>query len=210
MQMLKSFTFNFSFLIAILLHLFFFTVFRIDTITKNFFNDREIKISFINVDSFCFEENQYPSEKDILDTTIEKQVNVVKNNEVFKVDGLYIDMKKMESNNEEIDQNSKDKTINKIKEDVSFQISTQRKVLKMYYPGYPLWAKKMGLEAEVKLRFNISKQGFVHDIIFEKMSRYPELDILGVRAIRKWKFEPDFNDESLDEWCTVVLKFTIE
>jgi TonB family protein len=92
---------------------------------------------------------------------------------------------------------------------MSVELSTQRKVVRLYYPRYPRWAKRAGLQSDVLVRFQILKNGAVGQLLFEKMSGNPKLDALGLRAVRRWRFEslPDETDAS--QWGTVKLKFRL-
>lgn len=92
---------------------------------------------------------------------------------------------------------------------VGMELNTQRKVVRLYYPKYPMWAKRAGLQSDVSLKFEILRNGQVGQLLFEEFSGHPELDALGLRAVRRWKFEalPDGVDGA--QWGSVKLKFRL-
>jgi len=64
-----------------------------------------------------------------------------------------------------------------------------RRILYFEYPSYPEWAEKKGIQAKIELKFWVSEEGYVEDVIVVKKG-YIQLDNLAVQALKKWRFEP--------------------
>jgi len=77
-------------------------------------------------------------------------------------------------------------------------------------PAYPEWAKKLGNYFEVQLKFLILPDGTVANVEKITSSGYPELDEIGVRYIRKWKFMslPAQADQK-EQWGVIKLVFKL-
>ena len=90
------------------------------------------------------------------------------------------------------------------------QLQTQRQLIRMHYPQYPLWAQKAGIQVDVVVKFQILKTGRIGTLFIEKFSGRPEMDVLVLRAVRLWKFEalPKDNGESF-QWGSATLKFRL-
>ncbi|MBI4845558.1 MAG: TonB family protein [Candidatus Omnitrophica bacterium] len=71
----------------------------------------------------------------------------------------------------------------------SMEEQFKRKVLfKPEMPEYPQWAKEIGGNFEVQLKFLVLPDGAVGTVEKITSSGYPELDEIGIRYIRRWKF----------------------
>ncbi|MEA3329021.1 MAG: hypothetical protein U9Q08_04810 [Candidatus Omnitrophota bacterium] len=55
-------------------------------------------------------------------------------------------------------------------------------------PSLPDWASQEGLRFDLKIKFWVSSQGVVKHAKPEISCGYPELDLLGIRYISKWRF----------------------
>ncbi|MFH1459294.1 MAG: energy transducer TonB [Candidatus Omnitrophota bacterium] len=78
-------------------------------------------------------------------------------------------------------------------------------------PEYPDWAKEWGHYFEVELKFLILPDGTVANVEKNTSSGYPELDEIGVRYIRKWKFVPLLIDQTqAEQWGTIKLVFKLQ
>ncbi|MFH2138955.1 MAG: TonB family protein [Candidatus Omnitrophota bacterium] len=78
-------------------------------------------------------------------------------------------------------------------------------------PVCPEWAKKLSSDFEIQLKFLILPEGTVGTVEKITSSGYPELDEIGVRYIRKWKFMPLAEDSLLQEqWGNIKLLFKIK
>ena len=75
---------------------------------------------------------------------------------------------------------------------------------------YPEWAKKRGIESELKLLFRVTPEGFVDQVEVDRLSGYPELDVLGVKEVYQWRFNPLENKDAPAEWGEVVVKFVLD
>jgi len=97
-----------------------------------------------------------------------------------------------------------------ISEEVNGEL--KRSVLvKPKLPEYPEWAKKLGSDFEVELKFLILSDGTVGTVDKITSSGYPELDEIGIRYIRKWKFMALPDGAAQDkQWATIKLNFKIK
>ena len=55
-------------------------------------------------------------------------------------------------------------------------------------PSLPGWASQEGLRFDLKIKFWVSSQGVVKHAKPEISCGYPELDLLGIRYINRWRF----------------------
>lgn len=86
-----------------------------------------------------------------------------------------------------------------------------RSVLRKYSPSYPSWAEKGGVEAEVQLKFSVLPNGLVGWVKIEESSGFPELDILAINSLKKWRFEPLLPDVPEEvEWGRIRFKFRLK
>ncbi len=86
----------------------------------------------------------------------------------------------------------------------------QRRILYSEKPPYPEWARRLGLEAEIRFRFWVAPDGRVNRIEFVTFSGSTELDRLAERTLRKWRFEPlPRGVPQRDEWGVVPMIFTL-
>ena len=76
-----------------------------------------------------------------------------------------------------------------------------------YFPPYPQWAKKEGIESEVSLKFWVSPSGRVKKVEVEKSSGYIKLNILAMDYIRKWEFNPS---EERETWQVGIITFSFQ
>jgi TonB family C-terminal domain len=78
-------------------------------------------------------------------------------------------------------------------------------------PVYPEWAKEIGNDFELELKFLILPDGTVGPIEKITSSGYPELDEIGIRYIRKWRFIPISGDAPQEkQWGIIKLVFTLQ
>lgn len=74
-------------------------------------------------------------------------------------------------------------------------------------PALPGWAETNGIEPELKLRFWVSPEGVVREVEPEILSGYPEIDLLGIRYIRKWRFQSlRANCDQVSQWGVISIK----
>ncbi|MBU1045414.1 MAG: TonB family protein [Candidatus Omnitrophica bacterium] len=88
----------------------------------------------------------------------------------------------------------------------------QRSILvKPALPVYPEWAKELGNYFEVELKFLILADGTVGAVEKVTSAGYPELDEIGIRYIRKWKFMPlPEGIKPQEQWGTIKLVFNLK
>jgi hypothetical protein len=73
-------------------------------------------------------------------------------------------------------------------------------------PSLPDWAKREGLKFDLKVKFWISPQGVVKRAEPQISCGYPEVDLLGIRYISKWRFETVSADsEGTNQWGAIKL-----
>jgi len=66
-----------------------------------------------------------------------------------------------------------------------------RIVKKKFFPQYPDWAKKQGVEGTVKFNLTVLPNGLLKDDLqLEQTSGYSELDRVVYEALIQWEFEP--------------------
>lgn len=97
-----------------------------------------------------------------------------------------------------------------VKETIEGQL--KRSVLiKPELPEYPKWAKELDTDFEIKLKFLILPDGTVGVVEKITSSGYPELDELGMRYIRRWKFL-SLPAEAVQEeqWVIIKLFFKLQ
>lgn len=85
-----------------------------------------------------------------------------------------------------------------------------RGILYFEYPTYPEWAEKKGIESRVKLKFWVSPDGYVDEVIVEQRG-YLQLDNLAVQALKKWRFEPlSGSARQARQWGTIEIIFKLQ
>ena len=84
-------------------------------------------------------------------------------------------------------------------------------LLKPKLPEYPAWAKKIGSDFEIELKFLILPDGTIGKVEKITSSGYPELDEIGVRYMRKWKFISLPADKpQIEQWANIKLNFKLQ
>ncbi len=204
----KNLTFYMSFAVATVIHALMLTLFYLSTPVDYFYIPKMTRVSFLPLD--INQLTQY-SEIDVLETGQEQRQNpgVMEPEEGLSNATKY--WQKLETSDDKtLELPEAQEKLEHKQEDVSMELNTQRKVVRLYYPKYPLWAKKAGLQSDVSLRFQILENGQVGQLLFDHFSGHPELDALGLRAVRRWRFEalPDGVDGGA-QWGTVKLKFRL-
>lgn len=85
-----------------------------------------------------------------------------------------------------------------------------RGILYFEYPVYPEWAERKGIESRVKLKFWVSPDGCVDEVIVEQRG-YLQLDNLAVQALKKWRFEPlSSRVKQVRQWGTIEIIFKLQ
>lgn len=84
-----------------------------------------------------------------------------------------------------------------------------RRVLKRTVPASPDWVGTRGLDLTLTVRFQVLPDGTVKaGAVILKTSGFPEIDRLGLDALRQWRFEPVLNKSGPEVWGRVSFRFT--
>jgi TonB family protein len=89
-------------------------------------------------------------------------------------------------------------------------IITGGKLLQMTEPDYPQYARRVGMEGQVTLRFMVTEDGSVRDV--EVVSAEPErvFNSAAIEAVRQWRFSPYLeNGNPVSQQRLQVLDFTL-
>lgn len=88
---------------------------------------------------------------------------------------------------------------------------TNRAINKKVIPQYPAWAEEQGLIGSVRLYFTVTPDGKVRpNITVTKTTGYPQLDQLGIDALKEWQFAPlSAADEGRGEWGIITFNFSL-
>ncbi len=74
-------------------------------------------------------------------------------------------------------------------------------------PALPEWAKARTLKFAMKLKFWVSPEGIVGEVEPQVSSGYPEIDLLGMRYMYKWRFQPlPSTVDQARQWGVISLK----
>ena len=85
-----------------------------------------------------------------------------------------------------------------------------RGILYLEYPIYPEWAEKKGIESRVKLKFWVSPDGDIDEVIIEQKG-YLQMDNLAVQALKRWRFEPlSSSVRQARQWGTIEMIFKLQ
>jgi len=97
-----------------------------------------------------------------------------------------------------------------VKEEIGVEL--ERGILfKPGLPVYPDWARELGSDFEIQLKFLILPDGIVGNVENITSSGYPELDEIGVRYVRKWKFMPlSIEASQTEQWGIIKLVFKLQ
>lgn len=88
--------------------------------------------------------------------------------------------------------------------------AAKRRVLYFECPTYPEWAEKKGIESRVKLKFWVSPDGDVDEVVVEQRG-YLQLDNLAVQSFKKWRFEPlSPQAKQVRQWGTIEMIFKLQ
>jgi len=88
---------------------------------------------------------------------------------------------------------------------------SQRQILSKVLPQYPEWALSRGISGVVMIRVWVMPDGTVKETMtIEQSSGYPELDLLVVNALRRWKFAPlDKSVVQEVQWGVITFRFCL-
>ncbi len=96
----------------------------------------------------------------------------------------------------------------------AFDISgplNNRPIVKKVIPQYPAWAEEQGIIGSVRLYFTVTPEGTVRpNIRVTKTTGYPQLDQLGIDALKQWQFAPSKStDQGEGEWGIITFNFSL-
>jgi len=84
-----------------------------------------------------------------------------------------------------------------------------RRVLKRTVPASPDWVGTRGLDLTLTVRFQVLPNGTVKaGAVILKTSGFPEIDRLGLDALRQWRFESVPDKSGPEVWGRVSFRFT--
>jgi TonB family protein len=97
---------------------------------------------------------------------------------------------------------------------VDVQIEGPVKDRKIFYmppmPRYPRWAEEAGLDFDVELKFSVDVDGSVGFVEPFVSSGDSEIDILSIRYMRSWRFEPlSAQNNHKPQWGIIRLNFRL-
>lgn len=96
----------------------------------------------------------------------------------------------------------------------SFEIAgplNNRTIAHKVIPQYPAWAEEQGIIGSVRLYFTVTPEGTVRtNIRVTKTTGYPQLDQLGIDALKQWRFAAlGTADEGRGEWGIITFNFSL-
>lgn len=85
-----------------------------------------------------------------------------------------------------------------------------RNILYSEVPEYPDWARKRGIESDVRMRIWVAPDGSVSQTIILKKSGYLKMDLLVEEALQRWKFTPLSADvPQVKQWGEILIRFLL-
>src|SRR5207244_4155069 len=86
-----------------------------------------------------------------------------------------------------------------------------RTIVHKMIPQYPAWAEEQGIIGSVRLYFTVTQEGTVRpNIRVTKTTGYPQLDQLGIDALKQWQFAPlSASEEGRGEWGIITFNFSL-
>lgn len=86
-----------------------------------------------------------------------------------------------------------------------------RTIIKKVIPQYPAWAEEQGIIGSVRIYFTVAADGSVRsNLRVTKTTGYPQLDQLGIDALKQWRFAPapTGTDEG-SQWGIITFNFSL-
>ncbi len=84
-----------------------------------------------------------------------------------------------------------------------------RPIVRKVIPQYPAWAEEQGIIGSVRLYFTVTPEGSVRsNIRVTKTTGYPQLDQLGIDALKQWQFAP-LNVAEEGQWGIITFNFSL-
>lgn len=87
----------------------------------------------------------------------------------------------------------------------------RRSILRKPEPdSYPAWAEEAGIEGEVVIRFWVTPEGNVSNVILDTTSGYPDFDSRAMEAVKKYLFSPLSSDQDPeDQWGRITVRYRL-
>ncbi len=77
-------------------------------------------------------------------------------------------------------------------------------------PEYPDWARKRGIETDVRMRIWVNANGDVTDTMIIRKSGFLRIDLLVENSLRRWKFTPLMSDVAqTKQWGEILIRFVL-
>jgi len=83
-----------------------------------------------------------------------------------------------------------------------------RPIITKVIPQYPSWAEQQGIEANVKIKIWVNKNGLVQSTEVIETSGYRKLDAVAEESLKKWRFAEIEKD--INVWAIVTFKFRLQ
>ena len=85
-----------------------------------------------------------------------------------------------------------------------------RSIIYSEIPEYPDWARKRGIETEVRMRIWVNAYGDVTDTMIIRKSGFLRIDLLVENSLRRWKFTPLASDVvQTKQWGEILIRFVL-
>jgi TonB family protein len=85
-----------------------------------------------------------------------------------------------------------------------------RTILYSEIPEYPDWARKRGIETEVRMRIWVNAYGDVTDTMIIRKSGFLQIDLLVENSLRRWKFSAlETNVAQTKQWGEILIRFVL-
>lgn len=85
-----------------------------------------------------------------------------------------------------------------------------RSIVYSEIPEYPDWARKRGIETDVRMRIWVNAYGDVTDTMIIRKSGFVKIDLLVENSLRRWKFTPLASDVAqTKQWGEILIRFVL-
>lgn len=86
-----------------------------------------------------------------------------------------------------------------------------RTILRKVIPQYPAWAEEQGIIGSVRIYFTVAADGTVRsNLRVTKTTGYPQLDQLGLDALKQWRFAPaPASTDEGSQWGIITFNFSL-
>jgi len=86
-----------------------------------------------------------------------------------------------------------------------------RTIIRKVIPQYPAWAEEQGIIGSVRIYFTVAADGSVRsNLRVTKTTGYPNLDQLGLDALKQWRFAPaPASTDEGSQWGIITFNFSL-